>query len=61
MDANHGLYECDRFGVVCRQVYRSGDYAWDEPIDAALLVDASTGELAVQTREHGVITTYSTE
>jgi hypothetical protein len=27
LDANFGLYECDRFGIYCQSVYYSGDYA----------------------------------
>lgn len=62
MDINYALYECDGFGFICQQVYRSGDFSPfspTEPMRAKLVYDASTNTLAVEVEGQGIIYAYN--
>jgi hypothetical protein len=56
-DDNYALFECDRYGFLCRQIYRSGDYTLANP-SAGLAYDAATNTLSVAIGARGVIHTY---
>jgi hypothetical protein len=59
MDDNYALFECDGVGVMCREVYRSGDYSPTEPptepMKAGLAYDDATNTLSIGVGEHGII------
>jgi len=61
IDENYALFECDGYGLLCRQIYRSGDYTFAEPIRAQLAYDAATNTLSVAVGAHGTIHTYQPE
>ena len=58
MDINYALFECDGVGVMCQEVYRSGDYSPAEPMQAALAYDEATNTLSIAVGEHGTIHSY---
>lgn len=58
IDNNYALFECDGFGLMCRQVYRSGDYSLAEPMQAGLAYEATTNTLSIEVSGHGTIHTY---
>jgi hypothetical protein len=58
MDDNYALFECDGYGLLCRQIYRSGDYSLAEPTRARLAYDVATNTLSVEVGERGIIHTY---
>jgi hypothetical protein len=58
MDDNYALFECDGYGLLCRQIYRSGDYWLAEPMRARLAYDVATNTLSVEVGERGTIHTY---
>lgn len=47
IDTNYALFECDRLGLFCRQVFRSGDVSSSGNVDGELRFDPETGELAM--------------
>ena len=57
-DNNYALFECDRVGLLCWQVYRSGDYSLAEPMQANLTYDAATNTLTVEVGGHGTVYTH---
>lgn len=56
MDNNYALFECDGVGLMCQEVYRSGDYS--TPMQAELAYDDATNTLSIELREHGTIHIY---
>ncbi len=58
IDNNYALFECDRVGLMCREIYRSGDHPPSEPIQAQLAYDAETNLLSIHVSAHGTIHTY---
>lgn len=56
-DDNYALFECDRYGFLCRQIYRSGDYSLANP-SAGLAYDVATNTLSVAVGPRGTIHTY---
>jgi hypothetical protein len=58
MDDNSALFECDSYGLLCRQIYRSGDYVLTEPTRARLAYDVTTNTLSVEAGARGIIHTY---
>ncbi len=58
MDDNYALFECDGVGLMCQEVYRSGDYSPAEPMQAELAYDDATNTLSIVVREHGTIHSY---
>jgi hypothetical protein len=61
MDENYALFACDGYGLLCRQIYRSGDYAFAAPRRAQLAYDGATHTLSVAVGAHGTIHTYQLE
>ena len=57
MDENYALFECDGVGLICREVYRSGDYSLG-PMQAELAYDDATNTLSIEVGEHGTIHIY---
>jgi hypothetical protein len=57
-DDNYALFECERYGLVCRQIYRSGDYSLANPGHVGLAYDVATNTLSVAIGERGTIHTY---
>ena len=57
-DDNYALFECDSYGLLCRQIYRSGDYSLADPSRAGLAYDVATNTLSVAVGERGTIHTY---
>jgi hypothetical protein len=58
-DDNYALFECDRYGLLCRQIYRSGDYSLAEPRQTGLAYDVATNTLSVAVGARGTIHTYN--
>ena len=58
MDTNYALFACDGVGVMCQEVYRSGDYAPAEPMQAELAYDEATNTLSIAVGDHGTIHRY---
>jgi signal transduction histidine kinase len=58
MDNNYALFECDGVGLMCQEVYRSGDYSPAEPMQAELAYDDATNTLSIEVGEHGTIHIY---
>jgi hypothetical protein len=58
MDENYALFECDGAGLMCQEVYRSGDYAPTNPMQAELAYDDATNTLSIVVGEHGTIHVY---
>jgi hypothetical protein len=58
MDENYALFECDGVGLMCRQVYRSGDRSPAEPMQAELAYDDATNTLSIEVGEHETIHMY---
>jgi hypothetical protein len=58
MDNNYALFECDGVGLMCREVYRSGDRSPAEPTQAELAYDDATNALSIEVKEHGTIHIY---
>jgi hypothetical protein len=58
IDENYALFECDGYGLLCRQIYRSGDYVFAESMRAHLAYDVATNTLSVAVGAHGTIHTY---
>jgi hypothetical protein len=58
MDENYALFECDGVGLMCREVYRSGDYSPAEVVQAELAYDDATNTLSIEVGEHGTIHIY---
>ena len=58
MDENYALFECDGVGLMCQEVYRSGDYSPAEPMQAKLAYDDATNSLSIVVAEHGTIHIY---
>jgi hypothetical protein len=58
MDDNYALFECNGYGLLCRQIYRSGDYSLAEPMRAGLAYDVATNTLSVEVGGRGTIHTY---
>jgi hypothetical protein len=58
MDNNYALFECDGVGLMCQEVYRSGDYSPAEPMQAELAYDDVTNTLSIEVGEHGTIHIY---
>jgi hypothetical protein len=54
MDNNYALFECDGVGLMCQEVYRSGDYP-PAPMQAKLAYDDATNTLSIEVGEHGTI------
>jgi hypothetical protein len=46
-DVNYGVYECDQMGLLCRSVYKSGDYLGPEAMRAHFAYDEMNGSLSV--------------
>lgn len=57
-DDNYALFECDRYGILCRQIYRSGDYSLANPRRAGLAYDVATNTLSLAVGARGTIHTY---
>jgi hypothetical protein len=57
-DENYALFECDGYGLLCRQIYRSGDYSLAGPVRAGLAYDVATNTLSVAVGARGTIHTY---
>jgi hypothetical protein len=57
-DENYALFECDGYGLLCRQIYRSGDYSLAGPVHAGLAYDVATNTLSVAVGARGTIHTY---
>ena len=56
MDENYALFECDGIGLMCQEVYRSGDYSPPaEPMQAELAYDDATNTLSIVVGEHRAI------
>lgn len=55
MDENYALFECDGVGLICQQVYRSGDFPPAGPVQARLAYDDATNTLSIEVGEHGTI------
>ncbi len=47
-DVNYALYECRAAGLVCSQMYRSGDFPPADALPLRLTYDAAAGILAVE-------------
>jgi hypothetical protein len=58
MDNNYALFECDGVGLMCQEVYRSGDYSPAEPMQAELVYDDATSTLSIEVGELGTIHIY---
>jgi hypothetical protein len=58
MDENYALFECDGVGLICREVYRSGDRSPAEPMQAELAYDDATNTLSIEVGERGTIHVY---
>ena len=58
MDNNYALFECDGVGLMCQEVYRSGDYSPAEPMQAELAYDDATNTLSIEVGELGTIHIY---
>ena len=58
MDTNYALFACDGVGLMCQEVYRSGDYSPAEPMQAELAYDEATNTLSIEVGEHGTIHIY---
>ena len=56
MDNNYALFECDGVGLMCQEVYRSGDYS--ASMQAELAYDDATNTLSIGVGEHGTIHIY---
>ena len=57
MDNNYALFECDGVGLMCQEVYRSGDYSL-AAMQAELAYDDATNTLSIEVGEHGTIHIY---
>ena len=57
MDNNYALFECDGVGLMCQEVYRSGDYS-PAAMQAELAYDDATNTLSIEVGEHGTIHIY---
>jgi len=57
MDNNYALFECDGVGLMCQEVYRSGDYSM-APMQTELAYDDATNTLSIEVGEHGTIHVY---
>lgn len=57
-DENYALLECDRYGLICRQIYRSGDYSSAEQGRAGMAYDGATNTLSVTVGRRGTVHTY---
>jgi hypothetical protein len=57
MDTNYALFECDGVGLMCQEVYRSGDYP-PAPMRGELAFNDATNTLSIEVGEHGTIHTY---
>jgi hypothetical protein len=58
MDTNYALFACDGVGWMCQEVYRSGDYAPAEAMQAALAYDEATNTFSIAVGGHGTIHRY---
>jgi hypothetical protein len=61
MDENYALFACDGYGLLCHQIYRSGDYTFAESVRAQLAYDGATNTLSVAVGTRGTIHTYQLE
>jgi hypothetical protein len=57
-DVNYGLYECDGLGLICRQMYRSGDYFPYEAVGTRFVYDAPTTSLRIQAANGTTVYAY---
>lgn len=58
VDVNYGLYECDGLGLICRQMYRSGDYFPNELVGTRFVYDPPTTSLRIQAANGTTVYTY---
>ncbi len=58
MDVDYGLFECRAGGLVCEQVYRSGDFSPAGVEYTRLTYDQATGALSIEVGTQGAIYTH---
>ncbi|MEO1296143.1 MAG: hypothetical protein AAFW75_10120 [Cyanobacteria bacterium J06636_16] len=56
IDNNYTLFECDRLGLICHRIYRSGDFSF-MPAELSHH-DALANKLSIEVEGEGVIHTY---
>jgi hypothetical protein len=59
VDINYCLYECDNFGIICRQIYRSSDYSSTNPSRAQLVYSTSSDALSINLEDQGDIYSFT--
>ncbi len=59
VDINYGLYACRPGGMICEQIYRSGDFSPDSLPGSRLTYDAAAGVLSVDIAGTGTIFEYT--